>query len=219
MFNPYTAHPGSRTAHLLPSRLAGMSEELSNTEYELNHALRIALKSREPVRELVAHSTRVVILADWLASELEVGDIEFEHLQFAAQLHEIGMITVPVQLLRNPGPLLPEELAQVREQAELGAEIVRAYHSPRTAQIVECQYLDHEVLRDRFGDGSIDLLLIGILRLADVFDTMGHPRAYQRPWTVEERLAEIQAGSGTRYHPAVVEVFLRGWGKHEKSEG
>ena len=205
---------GRRAGRAMPGRLGGLQEELASTEFELNHALRIALRTREPVRQLVAHSTRVLVLVDWLSSELALDETEFEHLQCAAQLHEIGMITVPLRLLQNPGPLTPPELARVREQAALGAEIIRGYHSPRTAHIIECQYLPHAELTARFPEGSTDLLLAGILRVADVFDTMGYPRPYQRAWTVEERVMELQNGMGHRYHPVVVDAFLRSWFAH-----
>jgi response regulator RpfG family c-di-GMP phosphodiesterase len=206
--------PGRRAGRPVPGRLGGLQEELASTEFELNHALRVALRTREPIRQLVAHATRVLVLVDWLSSELDVGEAEFEHLQFAAQLHEIGMITVPLRILEHPGPLTPGELARVRDQAALGAEIVRGYHSPRTAHIIECQYIPHAELSARFPDGSTDLLLAGILRVADVFDTMGYPRPYQRAWSVEERVLELQSGMGDRYHPLVVDTFLRSWLSH-----
>lgn len=206
--------PGRRAGRAMPGRLGGLQEELASTEFELNHALRIALRTREPVRQLVAHATRVLVLVDWLSSELELGEAEYEHLQSAAQLHEIGMITVPLRLLQNPGPLTPPELTRVREQATLGAEIVRAYHSQRTAHIIECQYREHAELAAGFSAGGTDLLLAGILRVADVFDTMGYPRPYQRAWSVEERVSELRSGTGTRYHPVVVDAFLQSWLAH-----
>ena len=212
------ASPGRRAGRAVPGRLGGLQEELASTEFELNHALRIALRTREPVRQLVAHSTRVLVLVDWLSSELGLGETEFEHLQCAAQLHEIGMITVPLRILQNPGPLTPSELERVRDQAALGAEMIRGYHSPRTAHIIECQYVPHSELSTRFPEGSTDLLLAGILRVADVFDTMGYPRPYQRAWTVEERVNELRTGTGHRYHPVVVDAFLRSWLAHGQPE-
>ena len=209
--------PGRRAGRPLPGRLASLQEELAQTEFEMNHALRVALRSREPVKHMVEHSTRVLVLVDWLASELALDEFEYEHLQHAAQLHEIGMMTVPLRLLQNPGPLTDAELQRVREQAAVGAEIIRAYHSPRTAYLVECQYLGHDDLAALLPAGSGDLLLCGILRVADVFDTMGYPRPYQRACTIDERVQELRSGVGTRYHPAVVDAFLRSWLGHDSA--
>ena len=203
-----------RAARVQPGRLGSLHEELANTEVELTHALTVALRTREPVRQLVAHSTRGVVLVDWIATALSLGEPEYEHLQLAAQLHEIGMITVPLRLLERPGPLSEAELGRVRSQAALGAEIVRSYHSGRTALLIESQYADHRELLESFPEGSMDVLLAGILRVADVFDTMGHPRPYQGTAGVEERLDVLRAGRGSRFHPEVVDALERSWRGH-----
>jgi response regulator RpfG family c-di-GMP phosphodiesterase len=52
-----------------------------------------------------------------------------------------------------------------------------------------------------------------IVSVADSFDAMTTARVYQRPVTQEGALEEIEAGSGSKYDPAVVEAFVAAWDK------
>ena len=63
----------------------------------------------------------------------------------------------------------------------------------------------------RSAEGSLDVLLSGILRVADAFDAITHPRPYQEHIPPAERLRTLAEGEGTRFHPLVIEMlFLSG---------
>jgi putative two-component system response regulator len=47
-----------------------------------------------------------------------------------------------------------------------------------------------------------------ITAVADVFDALTHFRPYKDAWPVGRAVAEIKAGSGTRFDPDVVGAFL-----------
>jgi len=48
-----------------------------------------------------------------------------------------------------------------------------------------------------------------VVSVADVFDALTHVRPYKPAWSAAEAAAEIAAGSGTQFDPAVVDVFER----------
>jgi HD-GYP domain-containing protein (c-di-GMP phosphodiesterase class II) len=48
-----------------------------------------------------------------------------------------------------------------------------------------------------------------VLAVADTFDAMTSDRPYRRGTSHERALAEIEAGSGAQFDPAVVEAFVR----------
>jgi HD-GYP domain-containing protein (c-di-GMP phosphodiesterase class II) len=50
-------------------------------------------------------------------------------------------------------------------------------------------------------------LVARIVHVADVFDVLLHERPYKEAWTVQQATAEIRAGAGTQFDPAVVEAF------------
>ena len=183
------------------------TETAMDVEAELTAALSLALERRESSSYIVEHSSRVARLACSIAELVELRNTELEGLRMASQLHEIGMISVPADLLLRPSRLTPTELQRVRLQAAIGAEIVKPTHGATAARLIERQYTDYAELRKSTAD-SRELLLAGILRVADVFDAMIDPRPYQAPVPEERWRQVLRIGSGSRFHPAAVYAIL-----------
>jgi two-component system, cell cycle response regulator len=185
------------------------TDALAATEELMKTTLGDAVRGCDPLLEIVSHSARVASLVDWLAAELDLPEEDREVLRLAATLHEVGMVAVPPEILDKPAPLSGEELEQVRAQAWIGANVVRLTHSQRAARLIRYQYCDYDELRGHFPADSPDLLLAGVLRVADVFDAMCYPRPYQRNLTDEYRTAVLRGGMGTKFHPRVTRLMLR----------
>jgi putative nucleotidyltransferase with HDIG domain len=198
---------GTRRTERADADLAPLHNPFSATYLAMASALTFGLDARNARLQFVEHCTRVAHLADRVARELGVPADARDVLAAAAQLHEIGMISVPVQILEAPMRIAPEDRALIREHAAVGATIVRATHSERTARLVEHQYTDFARLQQVFSDPE-DLLLAGILRAADVFDAVTHPRPYQERLRPTHRERILVQGSGSRFHPRAVEVLL-----------
>lgn len=191
-----------------PGRRLRIADEAAETELEIASALTFALRVREPYTHVVEHSARVTMLVDWIAPAVGLDSGEQEDLRRAARLHEMGMAAVPLELLLKRSPLSRQELERIRAQAWIGAEIARATHEPRTARLIENQYVDHSELRRRVPEGSRDLLLAGVLRVADVIDAILHPRPYQEPHPREYCLGVLRHGTGSKFHPGAVDPLL-----------
>ncbi len=177
-------------------------------EYAVAWALSSAFDRRETRAVIAEHSARVTALACAIAVRIDVRGTELRRLRAAAQLHEVGMVAVPGELLTRPGGLSGAELRRVRSQALVGAEIVRPTSGLRTARIVERQYDDFTDLYRTLAD-SREILIAGILRVADVVDAMTVPRPYQPPVSADRRRDILRAGSGSKFHPAAVHALLQ----------
>lgn len=186
---------------------ASFEHSFQATHLAMAGALTFGLVARDARLGFVEHCARVAELAGRVAEELDVPADDRELLEAAARLHEIGIITIPASILESPRRLDPEDRALIREHARIGAEIVRATHPERTARLIEHQYTDFTQLRQLFADDR-DLLLAGILRAADVFDAVTHPRPYQDRLRTTHRERIFVQGSGIRFHPQAVEVLL-----------
>jgi putative two-component system response regulator len=198
---------GIRPVQRTDEDLAPLHNPFGATYLAIASALTFGLEARNARLRFVEHCARVADLADHVAAELGVEEDARGVLGAAAQLHEIGMISVPAAVLEAPTRLDPQDRALIREHAAVGAEIVRATHSERTARLVEHQYTDFARLQQVFPD-DVDLLLAGILRAADVFDAVTHPRPYQDRLRPTHRERILVQGSGSRFHPRAVEVLL-----------
>lgn len=182
--------------------------EILETQMEMTSALMYSVELREHQLQVVSHCARVAMTARWLAEQAGVRGDDLYDVQYAARMHEVGMVAVPAKLVRKKGPLAPDELERIRAQAQIGAEVARSMRRPLAALMIEHQYTDYETLVRRFARDSREFLLIGILRVADVFDAMMRPRPYQTPLPEHRRLEILRAGAGTKFHPGAVEALL-----------
>lgn len=181
----------------------------SDVQLEMGSALVFGLEQRNARLQFIQHCARVSELVGRLADAFSLHESERADLDAAAQLHEIGMISVPGELIETPAPLDDASLSRLRSQASVGAEILRPTHSARACMLVEQQYTDFDELRLRFRPGSRELLLAGILRAADALDTMLHPRPYQADLDPTLTPAILRGGRGTSFHPQAVESLLQ----------
>lgn len=101
-----------------------------------------------------------------------------------------------------------EGIARIRTQATIAAEISRSTQSARTVRLIEEQYTDFQRISERFPEGSMDVLLAGILHAVDAFDAVTHPRPYQEHVPRARRLRTLCDGRGSRFHPGVVDLLI-----------
>jgi diguanylate cyclase (GGDEF)-like protein len=156
------------------------------------------------------HSQTVGGYAEGIARAMGLGEERVPRIRAAGVLHDIGKLGVADAVLKKPGPLTDEEWADMRRHPELGARI-----------------LDHANLRDisgwvlahheRIDGGGYPAGLAGdeiplearILAVADAYEAMTADRPYRTALGHDAARAELQAGAGTQFDPAVVEAFLR----------
>ncbi len=162
------------------------------------------------------HQHRVANLAAAIAGEMGLSATQIEGILIAGQLHDIGKISVPAEFLSKPSRLTKGEFEVVKGHVEAGYEILKDILFPWPIADMVRQH--HERL-----DGSgyplglkADAILpeSKILAVADVVEAMGTHRPYRPSRGIEAALAEIEAGKGKIFDPAVVEACLRLF--HEK---
>lgn len=179
-----------------------LEQQTVKTKRAMLGSLAFGLEMTDFKLGMLEHCARVAVIAGWLGERMGLSDADGYILENAARLHEIGMISVPVEILQRSAPLTELEMALVRDQARVGAEIARAMHHPRVALLIEHQYDDYEQLREKL---SIDdLLLAGVLRVADVITAISWPRPYQDPMPARSRVEVLESGAGIRFHPLAV---------------
>jgi PAS domain S-box-containing protein/putative nucleotidyltransferase with HDIG domain len=156
------------------------------------------------------HQKRAAELAQAIAADLGLPPDKIEEIRNGGRLHDIGMISLPLEMLSKPGKLTDDELRLLKTHAKRGAEIVRkAEFAPA---IVDMALHHHERLD---GSGYPDGLKrgeIGIeamcLAVADVVEAMSSDRPHRPSVRIEKALEEIERNKGVLYDERVADACL-----------
>lgn len=141
------------------------------------------------------HSARVTDYALRIARAMELSEQSREILHNACQLHDIGKIGIPEEILHKPGPLTKEEWRTIRSHPVIGERIIRPldFLKPiRTIVRNHHENWDGTGYPDGLEHEGIPLLT-RIVRIADAYDAMTSKRPYrERPKSPEEAFAELR---------------------------
>ena len=135
---------------------------------------------------------------------------ELDELERAAQLHDLGKIAVPDEILHKPGPLDEREWEFVRQHTIVGERILRA--SPALRSVAGIVRSSHE---NWDGSGYPDglageeaPLASRIIRVCSAYVAMISERPYRPALSEEEALDELMRLAGTEYDATIVRVFV-----------
>jgi HD-GYP domain-containing protein (c-di-GMP phosphodiesterase class II) len=132
-------------------------------------------------------------------------------IRLAGQLHDVGKIGVPDDLLGKAGPLDEEEYARLKQHPVIGEQILRPLLHDRQTVLAVVRW-HHERFDGRgFPDGLRGEqipLAARIVAVADSFDAMTSERPYRSPLDLDDVVAELEAGAGSQYDPRCVAAFM-----------
>lgn len=200
----------SRDNDILEGKVQARTQELRETQLEILQRLSRAAEWRDEDTGL--HVARMGKLSQRLARAVGLSAEEAERLGNAAVAHDIGKIAIPDRILLKPGPLTPEERAEMQQHARIGASMLGDSRSP-VMQLAETIARTHHERWDGAGYPTglrgTDVPLAGrICGICDVFDALVSERPYKRPWPLDEALDEIRAQGGKHFDPDLVETFI-----------
>ena len=166
------------------------------------------VESRDPYT--AGHQHRVARLARSIAVEMGLDPDTVTGVYTAAEIHDVGKIAVPSEILVRPGRLSAIEFDLIKSHVVVGSDILRSIDFPwPIADMVR----QHHERQDGSGypDGlKGDDILMGsrILAVADVVEAMASHRPYRAALGIDVAIQEIVAGSGSRYDSTVVDACL-----------
>ncbi len=171
-------------------------------------ALLEALLVREP--DLHERLADVGSLAAATGARLGLRRDELDDLSRAAQLHDLGKLAVPDEILRKDGPLDEREWAFVRQHTIVGERILRASPALRSAaSTVRSSHENWDGSGYPDGLAGDDIPLAArIVRACDAYVAMTSARPYRPARTPEEALNELMRLAGTEFDPAVVRAVV-----------
>jgi PAS domain S-box-containing protein len=159
----------------------------------------------------VGHERRVARIAVAIGTELGLDADRLEGLHIASNLHDVGKINIPSEILTKPGKLSAIEMQLVQGHAQSSYDILKNVNFPwPVAQIA----LQHHERNDGSGypqglKGEEILLEARILAVADVIESMNSHRPYRAGLGIDKSLEEIERGRGTTYDTIVADACLQ----------
>jgi HD-GYP domain-containing protein (c-di-GMP phosphodiesterase class II) len=183
---------------------------VSDTVAEREFSALIAdLQRHDPIT--MGHSRRVGRLAELIGGALDLPELELNRLGRSAQLHDIGKLVVPRDLLTKRSELSEPEWELVRTHPSASVrflEPVRDWLGEWSAAAT-----DHHERFDGRGYpnrlGGTEISLAGrIVAVADAYDCIISVRSYKGAVSARTARAELAAGSGSQFDPEIVRAFL-----------
>ena len=182
--------------------------DIERGNYAAIRSLALAIEAKDPCTH--GHSLRVQVWATAVARELGLSGERLQALTYAAELHDIGKIAIPDEILRAPRKLIPEEWAIVEQHPRRGMDMVRHLEFLQPARegiLHHNERLDGRGYPDGLAGHEIPLEA-RVLAVVDAYDAMTSARPYRPPLSHEKAAAELRRASGTQFDPRCVEVFL-----------
>jgi putative nucleotidyltransferase with HDIG domain len=157
------------------------------------------------------HTARVARYCQQIAEEMGVADHEITKLYKAATLHDIGKIATPDSILLKPGNLNNLDYALIKLHASAGYEMlanIEIYKELADIILHHHERYDGQGYPDGLQGNDIPFLS-RILTVADAFDAMTTNRIYKARKTIPDALAELEALSGSQFHPEVIVAAIK----------
>jgi putative nucleotidyltransferase with HDIG domain len=189
----------------------GVNIELQRLNQDLLRVLIRTLEARDKYTS--GHSLRVSERSAAIARELGLRPKMVRAIETGALLHDIGKIDLAYgEILRQAGPLTPEQRELIRAHPDKGVEIVSAVRS-LDPTILGCIRHHHEWFDGSgypTGIAGEDIPIGGrIIMICDSVDAMMTDRPYRKALTVEEVRKELLRNSGSQFDPVVIEAALK----------
>jgi len=164
----------------------------------------------ERIPRMARHHRAVAELAGTLARQIGLRGEELHAVVRAAELHDVGKVLVPDEILDKPGRLSAHELELMRRHAIAGWLILHESAEPEAiARLVRSSHERWDGTGYPDGLGAEEIPLgARIITICDAYDAMTHERPYRPARTAAEALEELRRGAGVRYDPTLVAVFV-----------
>ena len=219
-------------AQALETAVRKRTAELEASRKDVVYCLARAAEMRDDATG--QHVLRVGQYAAIVGKSLGMSELQVEMLEQAAQLHDIGKIGVPDQILHKPGKLDPAEIERMRKHVGLGQQILepraesawnRLQEHPQAGQhlLENCRSpllrmaariaaTHHEWWNGEGYPAGLEgeeIPLEGrITAVADVFDALSSERPYKVALPLADCFAAIEAERGRQFDPRIVDLFL-----------
>ena len=167
-----------------------------------------ALEECDPDTE--HHIQRTQKIGAELGKRIGLSDTQQSKLALLCLLHDIGKISIPIEILNKPGKLTDSEWKIMRSHVDAGYEIAMSNMDLRQVA-PEIRYhherWDGKGYPDGLSKESIPLLS-RVISIVDSYDAMTNDRPYRKAMSVADAIEELRKNAGTQFDPSITADFI-----------
>ena len=176
---------------------------------EMVTSLTAAIDAKDPYTK--GHSTSVSRYSEALARAINLPEEEVQRIALGAQLHDVGKIGIPENVLRKTDKLSDEEWEIMKQHPTIGAEKVLE-PNPGLRDLIPMVKYHHEKI-DGTGypmglKGDEIPLEARIISVADAYHALVSDRPYRKGMPIEKACAILKEGAGKHWDADLVRHFI-----------
>ncbi len=185
-----------------------IAEQLARNLNAVIQTIASTVEYRDPYT--AGHQRRVALICGAIGRALELDADTILGIETAANIHDLGKISIPAEILSKPAALTAPEREIVREHARAGYEIVRSIEFPWPVAEMILQH--HERLDGTGYPEGLAGPAIGmgarIIAVADVIEAMASHRPYRPALGLDAALLEVERQRGVGFDLDVADAAL-----------
>jgi len=134
-----------------------------------------------------------------------------EILYHASPMHDIGKMTVPLEILHKAGRYTEEEFSLMKKHTSNAYTLLSRSHRKLIKAAAIIAHEHHEKWNGKGyprGLTGTEIHIYGrIVALTDVFDALTHKRHYKEAWDIADAVKYILEHRETQFDPELVDIF------------
>jgi HD-GYP domain-containing protein (c-di-GMP phosphodiesterase class II) len=131
-------------------------------------------------------------------------------LEQVVPLHDLGKISIDINLLTKPGTLTDQEMEIVKQHVIIGEEFLKAvklFHQGLKLVRNHHEHFDGNGYPDGLKGEEIPRE-VRLLTIADAWDAITSDAPHRPGKGAEEAIEELKRGSGSHFDPEILDVFI-----------
>jgi len=210
--------------HRLEEVVEEKTEIIKELQYAIVHTITDLIERRDGSTggHVMRTQTFVKVMLEELLKEekyqKEMAGMDFDMIVEATQLHDVGKIGIPDQILLKPGKLSDEEYKIMKEHVPIGEAAIReAMNLTRDKEFLQYAKTLAAAHHEKWdgtgyprGLAGLDIPLLGrIMAIADVYDALASNRPYKSKLSHEKAVEILKNDAGKHFDPDLIRIFLK----------